>query len=233
VGPGQAVLDVACGTGFTARAAAARVGPTGRVVGADINPGMLQVAATRSAGLLPTIQWHQASADDLPFPEAAFDAVVCQQGLQFFPDLQAAVTEAARVTRKGGRVAATAWSPLERSPYFEALFRAVEEIIGPQAGTLFTDAFGGSPDRVTAAFRAAGLGEVEAREVAADIRLPSIVEFVPGHLTATRWGVAVADARPDGVELAAGSMVKLLATRTAPDGSVTAPFASLLVTGSR
>lgn len=231
---GDAVLDVACGTGFTARAAAVRVGPTGRVVGGDINPGMLRVAATSSAATPSTIQWCQASADDLPFPDVTFDAVVCQQGLQFFPDPQAAVTEAARVTSKGGRIAATVWSPLERSPYFQALFRAVEKLVGPQASALFTDAFGCSPERVTAAFRAAGLSGVQAREVVADIRLPPIVEFVSGHLTATRWGVALADARrPDGVELATGSMVELLATRTAPDGSVTAPFASLLVTGNR
>lgn len=74
---------------------------------------------------------------------------------------------------------------------------------------------------------------VQAREVVTDIRLPSIVEFVPGHLTASRWGVAVADARPDGMELATASIVERLATGTAPDGSVTAPFASLLVTGRR
>jgi SAM-dependent methyltransferase len=233
VGPGDAVLDLACGMGFTARAAAARVGPTGRVVGADIDPGMLRVAAARSAAEGRTIGWHQASADDLPFREAEFDAVVCQQGLQFFPDPRAAVTEAARVTRKGGRVGATVWSPLERSPYFQALFRAVERIVGARASSLFDDAFGCSPELATAAFRAAGLGEVQAREVVADIRLPSIVEFVPGHLTASRWGAAGADARPDGVELATASMVELLAGRTAPDGSVTVPLASLLVTGRR
>jgi hypothetical protein len=50
-------------------------------------------------------------------------------------------------------------------------------------------------------------------------------------VTASRWGVALAEARPDGVELPAASMVELLAARTAPDGSVTVPFASLLVTG--
>lgn len=102
--PGRALLDVACGTGFAARAAAARVGPAGRVAGVDVNPGML---ATAHKNAPSSIEWHQAPADDLPFPDDTFDAVVCQQGLQFFPDLQAAVTEAMRVTTGGGRVAAT------------------------------------------------------------------------------------------------------------------------------
>lgn len=153
------------------------------MVGVDINPGMLQVAATRSVSVLPAIQWRQASADDLPFPQAAFDVVVCQQGLQFVPDLQAAVTEAARVNPQGwpcGRYRVVAAGTVA---LLQAQFRAVEEVIGAQASAPFTDAFGCSPDRVTAAFRAAGLGEVEAREVVADIRLPSIVEFVAGHLT--------------------------------------------------
>ncbi len=233
VGPGGAVLDVACGTGFAARAAAALVGPTGRVAGVDVNPGMLGVAAERSAAVLPAIELHEAQVDDLPFPEAVFDAVVCQQGLQFFPDLQAAVTEVARVTHEGGRVAATVWSPLEQSPYFEAQFRAIEEIIGPEASASFTAAFGCSADVVTAAFRAAGLREVEGREVVADIRLPSITEFVPGHLTAIPWGIAVTEARPDGLEHATASMLRLLATRTHPDGSASAPFASVLVAGTR
>lgn len=235
VGTGQTVLDVACGTGFTARAAAARVGPTGRVAGVDINQGMLEVAASASASasLTPAIEWHVASADDLPFPAAAFDAVVCQQGMQFFPDLQASVTEAARVTRPGGRVAATVWSPLERSPYFAAQFRALEEILGARAGAYFTGAFGCSAAQAVAAFRAAGLHEVTRREVVADVHLPSIVDFVPAHLLVTPWGLAAAEARPDGVDLATATMLQLLSRHVDPNGLLTAPFASLLVAGTR
>jgi ubiquinone/menaquinone biosynthesis C-methylase UbiE len=78
VGPGAAVLDVACGTGFVARAAAARVGPAGRIAGTDLNPGMLEVAAASSDGAAPPIEWRQAPADQLPFPDGAFDAVLCR-----------------------------------------------------------------------------------------------------------------------------------------------------------
>ena len=70
--PGERVLDIACGTGIVARFAAATIG-TGHVVGLDINEGMLAVARSRSVGPGPHIQWREASALDLPFPDNSFD----------------------------------------------------------------------------------------------------------------------------------------------------------------
>ena len=119
------------------------------MTGEDVNAGMLTVAARESSGLPAAVEWRQAPADRLPFGDGEFDAVVCQQGLQFFPDVAAATTEAARVSRPGARVAVTVWSPLERSPYFEAQFLAIRQIAGAQAVTSFEGAFGsrqiGSP----------------------------------------------------------------------------------------
>ena len=66
--PGQKVLDVACGTGVLARAAAAAVGGAGWVVGLDPNPGMLVVASE----LEPAIDWRQGVAESLPFPDGSF-----------------------------------------------------------------------------------------------------------------------------------------------------------------
>jgi Methyltransferase domain len=105
---GDRVLDVACGTGIVARAAADRVGPNGRVVGVDLNPGMLKVArATWSTGSRSgmSAEWHEASADNLPFPDASFDIAYCQLGLQFFADRAAALGEMRRVLAGGGRLA--------------------------------------------------------------------------------------------------------------------------------
>jgi xanthine dehydrogenase YagR molybdenum-binding subunit len=101
---GARVLDVACGTGIVARLAAERVGPTGHVVGLDLNPGMLAVA--RGLSPLPgaPIAWQEASAVALPFPAATFDVVLCLQGLPFFPDRAAALREMHRVLAPGGRL---------------------------------------------------------------------------------------------------------------------------------
>lgn len=117
--PGESVLDVACGTGFVTRRLPMLVGPTGRVAGADVNPAML---ARAEQSCPPGIDWVIGAAADMPLPDNEFDAVLCQQGAQFFPDLVAAMTEARRVGRPGLRFAATVWAPKELSPYLEAQF---------------------------------------------------------------------------------------------------------------
>jgi ubiquinone/menaquinone biosynthesis C-methylase UbiE len=89
---GERVLDIACGTGIVARFAAATMG-IGHIVGLDINEGMLAVARSRSAGSGPHIEWREASALDLPFPDNSFDLILCQLGLQFFPDQPRALRE--------------------------------------------------------------------------------------------------------------------------------------------
>ena len=80
---GESALDVACGTGAATRLLAERVGPTGKVTGLDINSGMLAVARLVTVG--QGIEWLEGSAIKIPLPDATFDAVICQQGLQFFP----------------------------------------------------------------------------------------------------------------------------------------------------
>jgi ubiquinone/menaquinone biosynthesis C-methylase UbiE len=94
---GERVVDVACGTGSAARVAASRVGPTGEVVGVDLNRGMLSVArstvSTDSWSGAP-LQWQEANADKLPFPGGSFDIVYCQLGRQFFADRAAALRAA-------------------------------------------------------------------------------------------------------------------------------------------
>src|SRR5438552_17920854 len=83
--PGERVLDVACGTGIVARLAAAGVGPTGAVVGTDVNAGMLRIARTvPQLPNSPAISWQQSDVAALPCPAAAFDVVCCQHGLEFF-----------------------------------------------------------------------------------------------------------------------------------------------------
>lgn len=127
---GEHVLDVACGTGICARLAAERVGPSGRVVGVDASPAMLAVAEEAAAGTRPPIQWLEGDAGTLPVPEAAFDVVVCQQSLQFFPDRPAAVGEIRRAAKPGGRVAVSVWLGVERCPGFARLADVLTEHVG-------------------------------------------------------------------------------------------------------
>ena len=81
---GETVLDVACGTGVVARLAARRVA-AGQVTGLDLNADMLAVARSLPSEAQP-VSWVEGSALDLPFRSESFDLVLCQLGLQFFPD---------------------------------------------------------------------------------------------------------------------------------------------------
>src|SRR5439155_11949491 len=104
------VLDVACGTGVVARAAAERVGAAGRVIGIDLNPGMIAVARSLPEPAGASIEWVERSALDLRLQDATMDVALCQQGLQFFPDKALAMREMRRVLARGGRLALSVWN---------------------------------------------------------------------------------------------------------------------------
>jgi SAM-dependent methyltransferase len=127
--PNERVLDVACGTGVVARLASELIGQGGLIAGLDVNPGMLAVARAATP-LSLTIEWHEASAERMPFPDASFDAVLCQMGLQFIPDKQVALSEMRRVLAPGGRLIINVPGPIP--PAFRILAEALARHIGPQ-----------------------------------------------------------------------------------------------------
>src|SRR5690606_31718220 len=112
-----------------ARSAAGRVGSQGAVVGVDINPGMLRVARIKA----PEMQWLEASAEELPFEDESFDAVLCQFALMFFTDKVAALEEMARVLKPGGRLAVAVWDALENTPGYAAMTDLLRRLFGDEA----------------------------------------------------------------------------------------------------
>jgi SAM-dependent methyltransferase len=175
VGIGHTVLDVACGTGVVAVAAAERVGRSGAVTGVDINPGMIAVAA-RTDG----VRWTQADAARLPFPDGAFDRVLCQAGLQFVPDRLGALREMRRVLRPGGRVALLVWRALHHSPGFAALADALQAVVGPEAAAVMRApfVFGDDPRPLATLLESAGFGDVDVQARAGTVRFASVEAFV-------------------------------------------------------
>lgn len=104
--PGERVLDVATGTGWTSRVVARR---GARVVGVDIASELLATARGRAADARLMIDYQLGDAEALPFEDGTFDAVVSTVGVMFASRPEAAAAELARVTRKGGRIALTTW----------------------------------------------------------------------------------------------------------------------------
>jgi ubiquinone/menaquinone biosynthesis C-methylase UbiE len=168
--PGERVLDVACGTGVVTRLAAERVGPSGTVVGADVSPAMLAAARRASEGM--PIDWREADAGALPFADASFDLVFCQQGLQFFPDRPAALREMRRVLAPGGRLGLAVWRRQEENAGFQALGEVLARHIGPQAGELPPFALGDA-ELVRGLVAEAGFREIEVRRETLPARWPS------------------------------------------------------------
>jgi ubiquinone/menaquinone biosynthesis C-methylase UbiE len=122
---GERVLDLACGTGIVDRNVAPIVGATGSVVGVDVLPPMLAVARSLPAPDGASVDWREGDATALDLPDSSFDLVICQQGLQFFPDRAATASEVLRVLASGGRFVAAVWQGIDRQPFWKA-FTEVE-----------------------------------------------------------------------------------------------------------
>jgi SAM-dependent methyltransferase len=151
---GQRVLDVACGTGVLTRTAAARVGRSGSVVGLDINPAMLSVAARTPSA----IEWRQGEAEALPFDDRSFDAALSQFGLMFFRDREAALREMARVVVAGGRLAVAVFDRLDDIPAYRTMAGVFEDVVGKETADALRFPFAlGDPRQLAALFAAAGM----------------------------------------------------------------------------
>lgn len=175
VAPGQAVLDVACGTGVVARAAADRMGGEGRVMGLDLNEGMLAVARR----LRPDIEWRHGDAGELPFPAGSFDVVLCQSALMFFPDRAKALREMARVVIANGTVAVQVWGSSESQPAYGPFIEVVARHAGPEAIDLVSAYWVlGDLDLVAALFEATGLEVAATHTRLGTARFDSIDELV-------------------------------------------------------
>jgi ubiquinone/menaquinone biosynthesis C-methylase UbiE len=184
--PGARVLDVARGTGVVTRQAAGRVGQQGHVVGVDLNAGRLAIARMLPQSSGASIEWREGNVTALPFPEASFDVVLCQQGLQFFPDKPAALRDIRRVLMPSGHLVLSVWRQIAHCPWQRAVADALERHVSVEAALGIRGAFAlGDREELRALVSAAGFRTIRVRIDSQMIRYPSLDEFVPGYLSAT------------------------------------------------
>jgi SAM-dependent methyltransferase len=125
---GQRVLDVACGNGNAALAAARRFCS---VTGVDYVPGLLDRARRRARAEGLEVEFEEADAENLPFPDDSFDVVLSTCGAMFAPDQERTAAELLRVCRPGGRIGMVNWTP---DSYVGELFRTIGRYVPPPPG---------------------------------------------------------------------------------------------------
>jgi len=133
--PGD-VLEIACGTGLVTRRLRERLDPALRITATDLSATMPEYAKAQ-LGAREGIEWREADALKLPFPDSAFGAVVCGFGIMFVPDRRAILEEARRVLVDGGTLLFSVWDRIEENPHAMASADVVEAMFPGDAEMRF------------------------------------------------------------------------------------------------
>jgi SAM-dependent methyltransferase len=224
---GHRVLDVGCGTGVVARAAADRVGPDGAVVGVDLNPAMLEVARR----LRPDIDWRRGDAGALPAADASFDAVLCQAAMMFFPDRAGALREMARVLDDHGTVAVQVWAGLDDQPGYGPFVEVAARHAGPDAVDLLGSYWTlGDLELLGELFEAADLVITGTRTRLGLARFDSTDALVRTEVDSTPLGDRIT---PEAYARIMADTRAVLAPYVAADGTAEIPIRGHVLTGRK
>lgn len=177
---GARVLEVACGTGIATRHLRDRLPPGARFVATDLNQPMLD-HARRKLAATGGIEWRPADACALPFPDASFDAVLCQFGLMFVPDKAAALGEARRVLARGGTFLFNVWDSLERNRFARIAHETVAGFFPGDPPTFYQVPFSlHREDELRPLLAGAGFEGVRIERLSCDGESPSARELAIG-----------------------------------------------------
>jgi ubiquinone/menaquinone biosynthesis C-methylase UbiE len=227
IAAGDRVLDVGCGTGVLARAAADRAGADGHVTGLDLNEGMLAVARR----LRPEIDWRQGDASRLPFADSTYDVVVSQFALMYFPDRIAALGEMARVLRPGGRLVIAVWGPFERATGYVILTEVAQRRCGQAAADVLRAPFAlGDKDKVVELFETAGINKIDVELRDGTITFPTIQIFVETEVKGSPLEGLLDDESYQSLMREAQDRLQQFRTRA---GEVTMPMDAFIITASK
>jgi ubiquinone/menaquinone biosynthesis C-methylase UbiE len=204
--PGMRVLDIATGTGLSAEAALAFIGPTGHVTAADLSPTMADKARER-LGKAPNVSVSVEDGQALSFSDGIFDAVLCNLGLMFFPDPVRGLSEFRRVLRPGGRVAVSVNTVVKRSYNHQINVIIARHL--PSLAEAVTRTFAlGEASRLELLFSDAGFADIQTNAVKHTFVLPSFdAYYAPFERGGASTGQALA-ALPEDVRRAVREEVR-------------------------
>jgi len=196
---GLSVLETACGTGIVTERLVQRLRGSGTVVATDLNEAMIEHARSRVA--TTGVEWRQADATSLPFPDESFDAVVCQFGVMFFPDKSKGAQEAWRVLRPGGLFLFNTWDAMEQNPIVRITHETVAKLFPDdppgfyRVPCSFHDA-----GTIREALERAGFEQIEGRRVETTGTSPSAQDAAFGLIHGNPIYGEIMARRPDTLE---------------------------------
>ncbi len=190
VSQGDRVLDVACGTGIVARTLNKQCPGPVNVAGVDLNEMMIEKSRAMTDGFAGRFEWHVADASDMPFDDASFSVVFCQQGLQYFSDDAAALSEMRRVLLPDGRLALSLWAPA--NDYFLAQEEALKKYVSTEAGTKALAPFSyPCEERVPELLQKLGFKNIRSGILTVDRVIPDVVDGIREDILGSPLGPLV------------------------------------------
>jgi ubiquinone/menaquinone biosynthesis C-methylase UbiE len=234
---GQRVVDLASGVGDPALRIAQIVGPAGRVIATDLGSGMMSLAAELAAQQsLQNIEFHEASAESLPFPDASFDVVTCRFGAMFFPDLQRALRECQRVLKPGGKIVFLVWG-IREQPFTSTTVGVLLKYIpapevDPDAPSMFMFGVRG---RFESALKEAGYRLVKEEHIRVSARWPGGAEEYWTQFTevAAPFKPLLAQLTPEKLNEVRAEVIAGLKANQVQDGCVTMPLELVLASAAK
>jgi SAM-dependent methyltransferase len=228
VAAGTRLLDVATGPGYLAAAAAARGADA---TGLDFSSAMV----ARARALHPAVAFDEGDAEDLAFGDGSFDAVAMNFGILHLARPEAAIAEAGRVLRPGGRYGFTAWADPGLAAGFALVLDAVRRCGRPVTLPAGPDFFRFSePAECTSALRTAGFAGVDVVRLDLRWRLDSAEDlFRAFHLGTARTGALLRGQDGEARGRIAAAVREAAGAYHTPDGGVEVPMPALLASGRR
>lgn len=222
------ILETASGTGIVTQALATSLAPAVRITATDLNQPMLDHAAKKPG--MGRVEFKQADAQALPFPDDSFDAVVCQFGVMFFPDKVQGFREARRVLKPGGRLIFNVWDRIEALPVLETAVAALRKR-HPRHPSWFMERVPcgyHDENRICADLRAAGFNHCTIAKVALTGHAPDAPGPAIGMCQGSPLGAEIEAVEPGGLQAATEAVSAMLAERFGK-GPFKCPLQALVV----